>query len=495
LLQVIEYLPLGEIMTYQNDGTFRRKDPPCGGEPVKGVVKGHFDEAHAALFFVDILHGLAYLHRHHIIHRDLKPENILLTSKGVAKLADFGVSHMFDDTLDKSLRRHHSGLTREDTDSALQLTSMAQEGLMTKTEGTFAFWSPEMCDGGRAFSGYAADIWAAGVCLYIFVTGRLPFYDEDPALLFELIKGEVPYRTEKLSTKLVDLLHCTLNKDPEKRAGVGQCLSHPFLATARAQRIKLLRDELEKSKLMSIVIEDIDIRAVRYSRSHSGLFVTNLTVHFSIFQAFRIVSAVPGALLKGYRAARKRLAGGDSFSSSRSSSFSDREHAVARTASFDSSASDLRNFPALREVSGEFEPDESDRTVLNRGELTDAPLTPKRTSGLTSVRLPNLFTPVMPASSSTPGRITRLMGRPGSDTRSPFRFSLRKSESSRSEESAGATSRVPGLTNSFNETLPESSEATSLKALQKCIDSISPNSDLILDGPPDAAASLEEMIS
>lgn len=252
-------------MTYQNDGTFRRKDPP-NGVPVKGLVNGHFDEAHAALFFVDILHGLAYLHRHHIIHRDLKPENILLTSKGVAKLADFGVSHIFDDSLDKSLRRHHSGLTREDTDSALQLNSMAQEGLMTKTEGTWAFWSPEMCDGGKAFSGYAADMWAAGVCLYIFVTGRLPFYDEDPSALMDMIKkGVVSYRKAKLSPKLEALLHSTLNKDPELRAGVGDCLSHPFLVTARAQRIKLLSDELEKSRAMRIVIEDIDIRAVSAS--------------------------------------------------------------------------------------------------------------------------------------------------------------------------------------------------------------------------------------
>ena len=80
---------------------------------VKGLTsEGHFDERHAALYFVDILHGLAYLHRYvtlecgyyvvlqlhrlftlyrnildeciamsihrnRICHRDLKPENIL----------------------------------------------------------------------------------------------------------------------------------------------------------------------------------------------------------------------------------------------------------------------------------------------------------------------------------------------------------------------------------------------------------------------------------
>jgi len=29
--------------------------------------------------------------------------------------------------------------------------------------------TPEMCEGGKAFSRYAADLWAANVCLYILL--------------------------------------------------------------------------------------------------------------------------------------------------------------------------------------------------------------------------------------------------------------------------------------------------------------------------------------
>ena len=73
LYMVLEYVSLGEILS-NVDGTdryerkrYRRK--------VKGLTAaGYFDEKHAALYFVDILHGLAYLHRHSICHRDLKPE-------------------------------------------------------------------------------------------------------------------------------------------------------------------------------------------------------------------------------------------------------------------------------------------------------------------------------------------------------------------------------------------------------------------------------------
>lgn len=63
-------MPLGEILTYQNDGTFRRKEPKKGEPTIEGLVDGHFDEFNAALYFVDILHGLAYLHEKHIVHRD-----------------------------------------------------------------------------------------------------------------------------------------------------------------------------------------------------------------------------------------------------------------------------------------------------------------------------------------------------------------------------------------------------------------------------------------
>jgi len=212
--------------------------------------------------------------------------SILLSSNGVAKLCDFGVSHIFDDTIDKTVRRQGSfGLTRQDTDKALNLKPMAHAGLMTKTEGTWAFWSPEMCEGGRAFSGYAADLWAAGVCLYIFVTGKLPFYSESPGDLIEMIKeGNVPY-DENLSDPLIDLLHMTLHKDPERRAGVGDCLKHPFLTTARAHRVQQLNAEFARSKATSTVVGESDIRHVSFIGPvlRMPIFYSTFTHHLFAF--------------------------------------------------------------------------------------------------------------------------------------------------------------------------------------------------------------------
>ena len=88
------------------------------------------------------MQGIDYMHSMGMTHGDIKPDNLLLGADGQVRLCDLGSAQ------------------RCGTDD-----------MMIRTVGTPAFFSPEMCDG-RPYSARAADVWALGICLYIFVFGE-----------------------------------------------------------------------------------------------------------------------------------------------------------------------------------------------------------------------------------------------------------------------------------------------------------------------------------
>ena len=53
------------------------------------------DEKTILRYITYICLGLFHMHKNHVVHRDIKPENLLI-AKGVIKIADFGLSRIFE---------------------------------------------------------------------------------------------------------------------------------------------------------------------------------------------------------------------------------------------------------------------------------------------------------------------------------------------------------------------------------------------------------------
>ncbi|CAL8468719.1 g8259 [Coccomyxa elongata] len=189
-----------------------------GGPVVLG--EGHdghsrMSEAIARKFFRDAVQGVDYLHSMGVAHGDIKPDNLLLGADGRVRICDFG---------------------------SAQLAGPGE--CVLRTVGTPAFFTPEMCRGGP-FSARAADLWALGVCLYIFVFGVLPFRAEAIMRLYDEIR-EAPLRMPRgaaVSPALAQLLFAMLAKDPVQRPSMAQIMAHPWVTHSGAAPMRCLQSK------------------------------------------------------------------------------------------------------------------------------------------------------------------------------------------------------------------------------------------------------------
>lgn len=169
-----------------------------------------FSESRTRFYGAEIISALGYLHEHNIVYRDLKLENLLLDKDGHIKIADFG-------------------LCKEEM----------YYGASTKTFcGTPEYLAPEVLEDNDYTR--AVDWWGTGVVMYEMMCGRLPFYNRDHEVLFELILMEEIRFPQNLSPNAKSLLSGFLMKNPKLRLGgseadIKEITVHPFFETIHWQ--------------------------------------------------------------------------------------------------------------------------------------------------------------------------------------------------------------------------------------------------------------------
>jgi len=169
----------------------------------------------------EVLAGLHYAHQHGIIHRDIKPGNIFMTYDGRVKISDFGIASIIEG-----------------------------DEISTKTEkgnwiGTPSYIAPEQIIGGQ--TGPWTDIYSTGITLYRLVTGKLPFFHENPIQTAIMHLKETPVAPHEIapliSKELSRIILKSIAKDPQDRFSTAQAFKEAVDRLLRPRKDKAYLQE------------------------------------------------------------------------------------------------------------------------------------------------------------------------------------------------------------------------------------------------------------
>ncbi|XP_052155284.1 calcium-dependent protein kinase 15 [Oryza glaberrima] len=176
-----------------------------GGELFDRIIaRGHYSERAAAALCREIVSVVHSCHSMGVMHRDLKPENFLFLNKredSPLKATDFGLSVFFK--------------------PGEQFRDLV---------GSAYYVAPEVL---KRLYGAEADIWSAGVILYILLSGVPPFWAENEDGIFDaVLQGHIDFSSEpwpSISSGAKDLVKRMLRQDPKERLTAAEILNHPWI--------------------------------------------------------------------------------------------------------------------------------------------------------------------------------------------------------------------------------------------------------------------------
>ena len=188
------------------------------GEPMDLLLKLSIIE--------QVCQGLGYAHTMGFIHRDIKPGNVMIQGNGVAKIIDFGIAKMTD------------------LERTTDLTQTSQ------VIGSLHYIAPERFKN-EAMDG-RADIFSAGVMLYLMLTGRLPFSGGEVTAAYQIVNDAPAPLREQIKDyppALDSIMDQALAKNPEDRFPTAEDMAdalHDVIEDVKKSRVLHLFDDAER---------------------------------------------------------------------------------------------------------------------------------------------------------------------------------------------------------------------------------------------------------
>jgi serine/threonine protein kinase/regulator of sirC expression with transglutaminase-like and TPR domain len=260
------------------------------GGPLRALV-GHLSIQEALDYGIQICLGMSHaVEQVGLLHRDLKPDNIMVTLDGQAKVTDFGLARVLPTSHWHDRGRGHR----------LPVPRMRAAISGDLLGGTLPYMAPELLDE-SPLVGTWTDIYAFGVMLYEFFTGKLPFDSMRDESLMRMHRSELPRDPRALKPDLHPgvthiVMRCLAKRTSERYQSFGEV----------EEDLQLLRTHLFGSRY-SVVWPDQD-SPERDRLTERGLAHIDMGEYSEALSCFRQATAIDPARADGWlNLARARL--------------------------------------------------------------------------------------------------------------------------------------------------------------------------------------------